>query len=68
MRHVLRPFWWGDQYAVSLSYAVRPSLDGPAQAFIIGEAFIDKELCAMILDDNIFYGNVFLHTLRESVK
>lgn len=58
----------GEQFGISLKYAVQPSPDGLAQAFIIGDEFIGDESCAMILGDNIFYGNGFSHTLRESVK
>lgn len=46
----------GDQYGIKLSYKVQPSPDGLAQAFILGEEFIDGDRCAMILGDNIFYG------------
>lgn len=46
----------GSRYGIHLSYKVQPSPDGLAQAFILGEAFIDGEPCAMILGDNIFYG------------
>ena len=57
----------GEQYGISLSYAVQPSPDGLAQAFLIGEEFIAGEPCAMVLGDNIFYGNGFSHMLQEAV-
>ena len=46
----------GSRYGLKLSYKVQPSPDGLAQAFILGEEFIDRDSCAMILGDNIFYG------------
>ena len=58
----------GSQYGVSLSYCVQPSPDGLAQAFILGEEFLGGEAGAMILGDNIFYGNGFRTMLRAAVK
>ena len=57
----------GSQYGIQLSYKVQPSPDGLAQAFLLGEEFIDDEPCAMVLGDNIFYGNGFSKLLREAV-
>ena len=57
----------GSNYGVSLTYKVQPSPDGLAQAFIIGEEFIGNEPCAMVLGDNIFYGNGFGKSLRAAV-
>lgn len=58
----------GSQFGVNLSYAVQPSPDGLAQAFLIGEKFIGGESCAMILGDNIFYGNGFSHILKSAAR
>ena len=57
----------GSDYGVRLSYKVQPSPDGLAQAFILGEEFIGDEPCAMVLGDNIFYGNGFSKSLRAAV-
>ena len=57
----------GSQFGVKLSYKVQPSPDGLAQAFILGEEFLDGEAGAMILGDNVFYGNGFRHLLRTAV-
>ncbi|MGI5989938.1 MAG: glucose-1-phosphate thymidylyltransferase RfbA [Lachnospiraceae bacterium] len=54
----------GHQFGIRLSYKVQPSPDGLAQAFIIGEDFIGDDSCAMVLGDNIFYGNGFGTLLR----
>ena len=56
----------GSQFGIHLSYAEQPSPDGLAQAFLIGEEFIGDEPCAMILGDNIFYGNGFGRKLYEA--
>lgn len=58
----------GSDYGVNFSYKVQPSPDGLAQAFILGEEFIGNEPCAMVLGDNIFYGNGFSKSLRAAVK
>ena len=58
----------GSHFGVHLSYAVQPSPDGLAQAFLIGKEFIGDEECAMILGDNIFYGAGFSGILKESVR
>ena len=58
----------GSAFGISLSYVVQPSPDGLAQAFLLGEEFIGDQPCAMVLGDNIFYGNGFSRTLKEAVK
>ena len=57
----------GGQFGISLQYKVQPSPDGLAQAFLLGEEFIGDEPCAMVLGDNIFYGNGFGKMLRTAV-
>jgi glucose-1-phosphate thymidylyltransferase len=56
----------GSVYGVKLTYAEQPSPDGLAQAFIIGEEFIGKDPCCLILGDNIFYGQHFSDNLRSA--
>lgn len=56
----------GSQFGVKLSYKVQPSPDGLAQAFTLGKDFINGEPCAMILGDNIFYGNGFTELLKQA--
>ncbi len=57
----------GSQFGVSLSYKVQPSPDGLAQAFILGEEFLNGEAGAMVLGDNIFYGHGFRTMLKNAV-
>ncbi len=56
----------GSHFGVNLSYKVQPSPDGLAQAFTIGEEFIGDDACAMVLGDNIFYGNGFGESLKKA--
>ena len=58
----------GSHFGTHLSYAIQPSPDGLAQAFLIGKEFIGDEPCAMILGDNIFYGNGFSPMLKAAVS
>ncbi len=58
----------GSSFGLNISYKEQPSPDGLAQAFILGEEFIGDDCCAMVLGDNIFYGNGFSKLLKEAVK
>lgn len=58
----------GRQFGLSLSYKVQPSPDGLAQAFLLGEEFIGDDACAMVLGDNIFYGNGFSKLLKAAAQ
>lgn len=57
----------GSQFGINLTYAVQPLPDGLAQAFIIGEKFIGKDNVALVLGDNIFYGDSFKRILKRAV-
>jgi glucose-1-phosphate thymidylyltransferase len=56
----------GERWGLTVQYAVQPSPDGLAQAFLIGEEFLAGEGCCLVLGDNIFYGHDFARTLREA--
>lgn len=58
----------GSQFGVNISYAVQPTPDGLAQAFIIGEEFIDNDNICLVLGDNIFYGQGFTPKLKDAVN
>ena len=58
----------GSQFGIHLEYKVQPSPDGLAQAFLLGEEFIGDDACAMVLGDNIFYGNGFRKVLKEAAE
>ena len=58
----------GSQFGMNLSYKVQPSPDGLAQAFLLGEEFIGDDSSAMVLGDNIFYGNGFVDVLRAAAR
>lgn len=58
----------GSSCGLHLNYMVQPSPDGLAQAFVLGEKFIGDDCCAMVLGDNIFYGNSFSKLLKEAVS
>ena len=58
----------GSQWGIHLSYAVQPSPDGLAQAFLIGEKFLGDDLSALVLGDNIFYGHDFVSLLQNASR
>lgn len=58
----------GSDFGIQLSYAIQPSPDGLAQAFLIGEEFIGQDSVCLVLGDNIFYGQHFTQSLQEAVK
>ncbi len=58
----------GSQWGIEITYKVQPSPDGIAQAFLLGENFINQEGCALVLGDNIFYGHEFSHDLKTAAE
>jgi len=58
----------GRQWGIDLSYAIQPSPDGLAQAFLIGEDFIDGDTCALVLGDNIFFGHDLISALKRGAR
>ncbi|MFY9328514.1 MAG: glucose-1-phosphate thymidylyltransferase RfbA [Georgfuchsia sp.] len=58
----------GNQWGLNLQYAVQPSPDGLAQAFIIGEQFIGNDRCTLVLGDNIFYGHDFIGIVQSAAQ
>jgi len=58
----------GNQWGINLSYKIQPSPDGLAQAFILGEEFIGRDPCVLILGDNLFFGHGFQAMLKEAMK
>ena len=58
----------GDDFGINLQYAIQPSPDGLAQAFLIGEEFIGDDSCCLVLGDNIFYGQHFTQILQSAVS
>jgi glucose-1-phosphate thymidylyltransferase len=58
----------GSQYGIQIEYAVQPKPEGIAQAFLVGEKFLGRSPCALVLGDNIFYGHDLAKDLREAAK
>ena len=58
----------GNDWGLEFQYAVQPSPDGLAQAFVVGKRFIGEDACCLVLGDNIFYGHEFAHDLREAAS